>query len=157
PSTSTPRGPRPMPISSFMGLQTSLRGLIAHQQALNTTGHNISNANTVGYSRQEAVLSAMNALVVPANSVITGAGAQLGTGADVPQIRRIRDSFLDVQWRGENMQLGNAATKANSLEQAELAFAEPTDDGINNLLGRFWDAWSDLANAPESDSAARTA
>src|ERR1700754_2879254 len=145
-----------MPISSFMGLQTSLRGLIAHQQALNTPGHNIANANTVGYSRQEAVLAAMNALVVPANSVTTGAGAQLGTGVDVLAVRRIRDTFLDVQWRGENMQLGSAATKSNSLEQVELAFAEPFPDGINNRLGRFWDAWSDLANAPESD-AARTA
>jgi flagellar hook-associated protein 1 FlgK len=145
-----------MPISSFMGLQTSLRGLIAHQQALNTSAHNLSNANTVGFSRQEAVLTAMNALVVPSNSVITGAGAQLGTGVDVTQIRRIRDSFLDIQYRAENMQLGNAATKSNSLEQAELAFAEPSPDGINNLLGRFWSAWSDLANAPESD-AARTA
>jgi flagellar hook-associated protein 1 FlgK len=145
-----------MPISSFMGLQTSLRGLIAHQQAMNTTGHNISNANTVGYSRQEAVLTATNALVVQANSVNTGAGAQLGTGVDVTQIRRIRDSFLDIQYRAENMQLGDAATRSSSLEQAELAFAEPSSDGINTLLGRFWSAWSDLANAPESD-AARTA
>ncbi|MDO8211436.1 flagellar hook-associated protein FlgK [Conexibacter sp. CPCC 206217] len=145
-----------MPISSFMGLQTSLRGLIAHQQAMNTTGHNLANANTVGYSRQEAVMAAMDALVLPANSATTGAGAQLGTGVDVAQIRRIRDSFLDIQFRAKNMELGDAATQSASLEQAELGFAEPTSDGINALLGRFWSAWSDLANAPESD-AARTA
>lgn len=145
-----------MPISSFMGLQTSLRGLIAHQQSLNTTGHNIANANTAGYSRQEAVLTAMNALVVPANSGITGAGAQLGTGVDVTQIRRIRDSFLDVQFRSANMQLGGAAAKSNSLEQIELSFAEPSDDGINALLRQFWNAWSDVANAPEP-APARTA
>jgi flagellar hook-associated protein 1 FlgK len=146
-----------MPISSFMGLQTSLRGLIAHQQSLNTTGHNIANANTAGYSRQEAVLSAMNALVVPANSVITGAGAQLGTGVDVTQIRRIRDTFLDVQFRSANMQLGGAAAKSNSLEQVELSFAEPTEDGINQLLGQFWRAWSDVANVPEPSAASRIA
>lgn len=145
-----------MPISSFMGLQTSLRGLIAHQQSLNTTGHNIANANTAGYSRQEAVLTAMNALVVPANSVITGAGAQLGTGVDVTQIRRIRDTFLDVQFRSANMQLGGAAAKSNSLEQIELSFAEPSDDGINELLRQFWNAWSNVANAPEP-APARTA
>jgi len=146
-----------MPISSFMGLQTSLRGLIAHQQAMNVTGHNIANANTVGYSRQEAVLTAMRALSVPANSGVTGHGAQLGTGVDVTQIRRIRDSFLDLQFRTENMQLGAAAAKTNSLEQIELSFGEPSDDGINMLLSRFWSAWSALASAPETDSAARTA
>ena len=142
-----------MPISSFMGLQTSLRGLIAHQQAINTTGHNIANSNVAGYSRQEAVMAAMPALTLPVNSGTTGYGAQLGTGVDVLQIRRIRDSFLDIQYRAENMQLGGQATKSRSLEQAELAFAEPSDNGINELLGEFWDAWSDLALAPEQDPA----
>ena len=50
-----------MPISSFYGLQTSLRGLLAQQRALDTTGHNIANASTAGYSRQEAVLAAVAA------------------------------------------------------------------------------------------------
>ncbi len=98
----------------------------------------------------------MPALTIPANSATTGAGAQLGTGVDVLAIRRIRDSFLDIQYRAETMQLGNASTKAQSLEQAELAFAEPSDNGINELLGQFWDAWSKLAQAPEATSAART-
>lgn len=146
-----------MPISSFMGLQTSLRGLIAHQQALNTTGHNVANANTPGFSRQEAILSAMNALVVPSNSVLTGAGAQLGTGVDVLGIRRIRDTFLDLQYRGTNMRLGDAAARTQSLEQVELSFGEPSSDGINALLNKFWDAWSAVAGAPEAGSAARTA
>lgn len=145
-----------MPISSFMGLQTSLRGLIAHQQAINTTGHNIANANTPGYSRQEAVLAAMGALVVPANSATTGAGAQLGTGVDVAGIRRIRDGFLDVQYRAEQMKLGESSAKTNSLEQVELAFNEPSDNSINALLARFWDAWSNVARAPEP-APARTA
>ena len=47
-----------MPISSFHGLQTALRGLEAAQLQIDTTGHNISNANTEGYTRQQAVLAA---------------------------------------------------------------------------------------------------
>ena len=43
-----------MAISSYMGLQTALRGLLANQEAIDTTGHNIANANTPGYSRQVA-------------------------------------------------------------------------------------------------------
>ena len=51
-----------MPISTFTGLQTSLRGLLAHQQAIDTTSHNVANANTEGYSRQEAVMTPSIAL-----------------------------------------------------------------------------------------------
>ena len=41
-----------MPISSFYGLQTSLRGLLAQQRALDTTGHNIANAGGIGLAPQ---------------------------------------------------------------------------------------------------------
>ena len=47
-----------MPISSFMGLETSLRGLLAQQRALDVTTHNIANADRTGYTRQEAVMTA---------------------------------------------------------------------------------------------------
>jgi len=145
-----------MPISSFMGLQTSLRGLLAQQEAIDTTGHNISNANTPGYSRQDAVLTATQALVVPGNSSVTGAGAQIGTGVDVTQIRRIRDQFLDVQARAQSTSLGDATQRASTLDQAQLAFDEPSDNGISAQLAQFWSSWSDVANAPE-DSGARSA
>ena len=142
-----------MPISTFMGLQTSLRGLLAHQQAIDTTGHNVANANTPGFSRQEAVVAPTQPFVVPANSVLTGAGAQLGTGVDVSSIRRIRDAFLDIQYRAQSTALGDASARSNSLEQVELAFAEPGDDGLASQLDKFWNAWSDVANAPESAGA----
>lgn len=142
-----------MPISAFSGLQTSLRGLLAQQQAIDVSGHNVANANTPGYTRQEAVLRATQPYVVPANSVITGAGAQVGTGVDVSAIRRIRDQFLDIQYRAQNSNLGDASTRTTSLDQAELAFAEPTDDGLAAQLGKFWSAWSDVANAPENAGA----
>lgn len=139
--------------STFFGLQTALRGLLAQQQAIDVTGHNIANANTPGFSRQEAVLRTTLPYVVPANSVNTGAGAQLGTGVDVSAIRRIRDQFLDLQYRAQQMNLGDAAARTTSLDLVELAFAEPTDDGLAMQLARFWDAWSDLANAPENAGA----
>jgi len=58
-----------MPISSFYGLQTSLRGLLAQQRSLDVTGHNVANASTQGYSRQEAVLSASDAMQLQAGAV----------------------------------------------------------------------------------------
>ncbi|HMJ01907.1 MAG TPA: flagellar hook-associated protein FlgK [Conexibacter sp.] len=140
--------------SAFFGLQTSLRGLLAQQQAIDVTGHNVANANTPGYSRQEAVLAPTRPYVIPqGNSVNTGAGAQLGSGVDVSAIRRIRDQFLDLQYRAQQMSLGDATARTTSLDQVELAFAEPTDDGLAAQLASFWDAWSDVANAPENAGA----
>jgi len=141
-----------MSISSFLGLQTSLRGLQAQQQALDVTTHNIANANTVGYTRQEAALGATNALHVQAGATTDGKGAFLGQGVDVTAYRRIRDSFLDLQVRAQNMALGDASTSAQALDRVQSAFGEPSDTGINALLGKFYTAWSDLANHPESDS-----
>ena len=88
-----------MPISSFYGLQTSLRGLLAQQRSLDVTGHNISNVNTSGYSRQEAALVAAPALFVPAAGTQQGA-ASLGSGVDVQSYRRVRDTFLDLDKDG---------------------------------------------------------
>jgi flagellar hook-associated protein 1 len=142
-----------MPISSFYGLQTSLRGLLAQQRMLDTTGHNIANASTKGYSRQEASLVASPALEIPAGGIAGGAGAHLGSGVDVQTFRRVRDTFADLQFRGQNTNLGEWAARAKTLDRAELALAEPGENGINEQLSRFWDAWSKLANAPVDPAA----
>jgi len=141
-----------MSISSFLGLQTSLRGLLAQQQALDVATHNIANANTVGYTRQEATLGSTDALHVDAGAVHNGQGAFLGQGVDVTAYRRIRDSFLDLQVRAQNMALGDATTSAEALDRVQSALGEPSDTGIDALIGKFFTAWSDLANHPESDS-----
>jgi flagellar hook-associated protein 1 len=142
-----------MPISSFFGLQTTLRGLLAQQRALDTTGHNIANANTPGYSRQSAVLAAAPALRVPAGALQTGGGADLGAGVDVQAYQRVRDLFLDAQYRSQSTVLGDNSATAGALDRAELALAEPSDNGLSALLGKFFSAWSDLANSPESPAA----
>jgi flagellar hook-associated protein 1 FlgK len=140
-----------MPISSFYGLQTSLRGLLAQQRLLDTTGHNIANASTEGYSRQEAALVASPALEIPAGGISGGAGAHLGSGVDVQSFRRVRDQFIDLQYRGQNTNLGEWKARATSLSQAEGALSEPGENGINQQLIEFWNAWSDLANANGND------
>jgi flagellar hook-associated protein 1 FlgK len=142
-----------MPISTFLGIQTTLRGLLAQQRALDVTAHNVGNTQTAGYTRQEAVLSASDALTVPAGGIAGGSAARIGTGVDVQQYRRIRDAFLDLQYRAQTMELSEHETRSASLEQVESALAEPGVDGLSGELGRFWSAWGDLANAPESAAA----
>ena len=142
-----------MSIPTLQGLQTALSGLLAEQQAMDVTGHNIANANTEGYSRQVAVLETNQAIPVPALSAITGQGAQLGTGVTVETYTRIRNAYIDAQWRAQNSALGGAAAQAEELEQAQSAFNEPSSTGIASQLSNFWSAWSSLANSPTSAAA----
>lgn len=139
-----------MSVSSLMGLQTALRGLLAQQRALDTTSHNIANANTPGYTRQEALMGAADAFTIAGGAVGGGAGAQLGTGVEVTAYRRIRDNFLDLQYRAQAMRLGGYSAQSRSLDQVELALAEPGQNGVAAQLERFWSGWADLANAPEN-------
>jgi flagellar hook-associated protein 1 FlgK len=142
-----------MPVSSFFGLQTTLRGLIAQQRMLDTTGHNIANAATVGYSRQEATLAATRALQITVSGSINQVGAHLGAGVDVTGFRRIRDQFLDAQYRAQNTSLNDWKARAEALDSAELSLAEPGENGISAQLTKFWQAWSDLSNAPNDEAA----
>jgi flagellar hook-associated protein 1 FlgK len=140
-----------MSISTFTGIQTSLRGLLAQQRALDVTGHNIANASTVGYTRQETALAATTPLNVTAGGMANA--GMLGTGVDVQSYRRVRDQFLDLQYRGQSMQLGEQTARSSGLQDVELAFAEPGDNGIANALDQFWGAWGDVTNSADSGAA----
>jgi flagellar hook-associated protein 1 len=142
-----------MPISSFYGMQTSLRGLLAQQRLLDTTGHNIANASTQGYSRQEATLAASAPQAVQVSGSKASTGAFLGSGVDVQGFRRVRDQFLDAQYRGQNTNLQDWSARAGALDNVELSLAEPGDNGINAKLTKFWDAWSTLSKSPNDLSA----
>ena len=143
-----------MNISSFMGLQTTLRGLLAQQRGLDVTTHNIGNANTVGYTRQEATLVAATPLTLGSGgTAATHNGGFLGQGVEVEDYRRLRDGFLDLQFRGQNTALNQHTATASALRDVESALAEPGENGINALLGKFWSAWNDVAKNPESGPA----
>jgi flagellar hook-associated protein 1 len=142
-----------MSIPTLQGLQTALSGLIAEQTALDTTGNNIANANTEGYSRETVLLEPNAPLPIPALSTQTGQGAQLGTGVNAAAITRIRNEYLDVQYRAQNSALSGASTRSEVLEQAQNAFGEPSSSGIASQLSNFWTAWNSLADAPTSESA----
>jgi flagellar hook-associated protein 1 len=141
-----------MAVSSFYGLQTSLRGLLAQQSLLDTTGHNISNASTDGYSRQKVNLAASTALTVSTQGSTSPSG-QLGAGVDVTGFSRVRDQFLDSQYRAQNTGLQQQKAKADGLNNAELSLAEPGDSGVSAALDDFWTAWGNLEKTPDLDAA----
>ncbi|HEY2602614.1 MAG TPA: flagellar hook-associated protein FlgK [Thermoleophilaceae bacterium] len=138
-------------VSTFFGLETTLRGLLAQQGALDVTSHNIANANTPGYSRQQAVLSASDPLQVTDGTRLSTL-ASLGTGVDIQSYQRIRDQFLDLQYRAQNMVLGQQSATSDALSNVETALQEPGTNGISAQLAKFWSAWSDVANNPDGAS-----
>jgi flagellar hook-associated protein 1 FlgK len=142
-----------MSVPTLQGLQTALSGLLAEQQALDVTGNNIANANTEGYSRESAIFESNQPIVIPATNPITGRGVQLGTGVSVATIARIRNIYLDAQYRTQNSALSGATTQSEELEQAQAAFNEPSSAGIATQLSAFWTAWNSLADSPTSEAA----
>ena len=135
--------------SSLLGLNTALRGILAHQAALNTVGHNVANASTDGYSRQTVPLSAGTPIS------ITGLGV-IGTGVDTSAITRKRNQFLDFQFRAQTRQLGYFEEIRNTLRQVDAVFGEPSDTAMGGLMQTVFDSFQDVQNVPE-DPAARTA
>jgi flagellar hook-associated protein 1 FlgK len=142
-----------MSIPTLQGLQTALSGLMAQQEALDVTGNNIANSNTEGYTRETAVMQTNQPIVIPAISPLTGRGAQLGTGVSVATITRVRNEYLDAQFRTQTSALSGASTQSEELTQAQAAFNEPSSTGIASQMSAFWSAWSSLANAPTSEPA----
>ena len=144
-----------MSMSTFFGLETALRGILAHQQAIDTTGHNVTNANTEGYSRQQATLGASDPMLIT-SPFANGNLASIGTGVSVTSYERIRNQFLDLQYRAQAMQVGYQEASSQQLDQVEMGLAEPGENGIAAQLNKFWSTWSDVSNTP-NDPAARQA
>ena len=142
-----------MPIPSYSGLNTALSGLEAAQAAIDTTGQNIANANTPGYSRQQVVQTDRTPLTIPALSTITGDGSQVGLGVDITTITRVRDQFLDSQYRSQNSQTSGDGTASTLLGQVQAALNEPSSSGLSTALNQFWTAWSGLQNNPTDQGA----
>lgn len=133
--------------SAFGGLNMMGNALKIFQHALDVTGHNISNVNTVGYARQRIVLGT--------NSADTYYGVhpyQVGTGVNVQTVMRVRNMMLDTRMNRANADLGSYESLATTLKQVESVFPEPSTNGIGDALGKFFDSWSALAPNP-GDSA----
>jgi flagellar hook-associated protein 1 FlgK len=131
-----------MGLTSLLSIaRTALR---TQQRAIDTTGHNIANAQTPGYTRQRLALQAET----PLN---TGYG-QIGRGVTAAGIERLRDGFLDESYRRENGDLGKFGTLKDMLGQVDALFSEPTDVGIANGMDELFSAFGDLANDPNGQT-----
>lgn len=124
------------------GLQTS-------QNALNTTAHNMSNADTVGYVRQQVLLGTRiyNTIKVDFEAV---SNQQIGLGVEYSKTRQVRDYFLDKTYRQELGRQEFYTVSRDALEEVEFLLDEMNGETFQSSLDNLWIAVQELAKDPSS-------
>lgn len=140
-----------MYISTYLTLNTALSGVEAAQEELDTTGQNITNANTPGYEQQTVNLVESPSLNI-AGSAADGA-MQLGTGVNATGISNAGDPYLDAAWRQTNASSSGANTTQTFMQQIQTALNEPSTTGLSAQLSTFWSDWNQLSDNPNSSAA----
>ena len=139
-------------MSTFQGLEMARKALFAQQGALYTTGHNIANVNTAGYSRQRVNFETTSPFPVPSRVQPQFPG-QMGTGVEIGTVQRVRNKFLDFQFRAENSKLKYWETKQEGLSRMEELLNEPSENGLSTIMDQFWQSLQELAGNPENSGA----
>lgn len=137
--------------TTFAGLNTMVRGIMANQMSLDTTGHNITNAGTEGYSRQVVTL------VTTRGEERAGMHGNVivGTGVDTSAVRRARDIYADIQYWNENPTEKYYEAVAKNYDKLETVFDDSQDLGIERKINDFYQTWVDLSTTA-SNASART-
>lgn len=120
-------------------LNTAITGLKAQQEALRVTGHNISNASTPGYSRQEVVMAA--------NKPLYRGFGFVGQGVDVTSVRRITNQFMIEQQRTDTAAYHNLNAYRTNIEQVDRLIADDRTS-LQPQLDRFFASLQGGADNP---------
>jgi flagellar hook-associated protein FlgK len=131
------------------GYDAALSALTAARTALQTIGHNLSNANTVGYSRQRVLMS-------PLLPQSFGRGMYIGNGVGIDAIDQVYDPLITGRLRSQAHEVGRAGGQIDVYRDLESAWGEPSENGLNARLSAFFSALGALQTAP-ADGALRTA
>lgn len=138
--------------STFSGIELGKRSIMAHTDAISTAGHNISNANTEGYSRQRVQLKEFDPLYRPDLERPERAG-MIGQGIDVQSITRIRDEMLDQRITAQQNQESYWDTRSKYYTMIEQIYNEPDEVSVRSNMDKFWESWQELSINPESQAA----
>ncbi|MDE7391464.1 MAG: flagellar basal body protein, partial [Treponemataceae bacterium] len=130
--------------NSFGAIELGKRSLMAHAQQINTAGHNISNADTEGYTRQRVQVKAFDPIYRPDLTRAETPG-QIGQGTAIEQITRLRDELLDQRIVAQENQESYWATREKYYVMLEQIYNEPNDVSVRTNMDRFWSAWQELS------------
>lgn len=129
--------------STFFGLTISSSALTSFQAATNTVANNISNVNTAGYTRQQALRVAAEALRVNQKY------GMAGSGVDTTEITQIRDFYYDVKYWENNAQVGLYDTKVYYMQQIEdYLIDDDSAKGFATILDEMFNALNTLNSNP---------
>ncbi|QMU98983.1 flagellar hook-associated protein FlgK [Borrelia sp. A-FGy1] len=134
--------------STFSGIEIGKRSLFAHKDAMNTTGHNLTNASKPGYSKQRIIMKTEMPIYSPHLNRAQKIG-QLGQGIMVQSIERVRDDLLDIRIAEESHKLGYWSSKNKFISLLENIYNEPEEQSIRKRLNDFWESWQDLSRQPQ--------
>lgn len=109
-------------VSTFSGFTMARLGIMASSKAMEVTGNNISNINTVGYTRQSLDQRAL--YIGGADVYASQFDVRVGAGALTTGVSQLRDPYLDIRFRNENAQVGFYEGKYSILERLSLIFDE---------------------------------
>ena len=138
-------------MSTFSGIEIGKRSMNAHQSSITTAGHNITNANTEGYSRQRVQLRAFDPIYRPDLSRAEVPG-QIGQGMEAQSIKRVRDEMLDQRIVEQGNQETYWETRSKYYMMLEQIYNEPDDVSIRTTMDKFWESWQELSLYPESQA-----
>ena len=130
--------------SIFNALNIGYTGLNAAQIGINTTGHNISNAETEGYTRQRVITAASTPLYTEPGNV--------GNGTQIMDIQRIFDNFVFDRYTSISADKEYSDYEKKTLEELSTYFPEIDGVGIKADLAAYYDAWQTFADNPDNDA-----
>jgi flagellar hook-associated protein 1 FlgK len=130
--------------SIFNTLGIGYSGLNAAQVGINTTGHNISNAEVEGYTRQRVITSA-------ATPLQTRPG-QVGNGTQIEDIKRVFDNFVFDRYSGVSADKEYSDFEKQTLEELSTYFPEIDGVGIKADLAEYYNMWQTFADNPNNDA-----
>ncbi|AEA33287.1 flagellar hook-associated protein FlgK [Hippea maritima] len=129
----------------FDALNIGVSGIFVNKAAINTTGNNVANVNTPGYSRERVD-------ILPSMPMYSYAGV-FGTGAKIDQIISTRDELIDRRVRASNQEMSYYNKLNSSMDEIQSIFNEENGVGLKGAMDQFFNAWHALSLNPDLETA----
>ncbi|MBQ4235931.1 MAG: flagellar hook-associated protein FlgK, partial [Treponema sp.] len=137
---------------SFGGIEIGKRSLMTHSLQIQTAGHNISNADTEGYTRQRVNVRAFDPLYRPDLERAETSG-QIGQGTQAESVKRLRDELLDTRIVAQTNIEAYWETREKYYTMLEQIYNEPEEISVRGNMDKFWESWQELSIYPDQDAA----
>ena len=136
-------------MSLFSGLYLGTTALRVASDALNTTAHNISNADTIGYTRQQ-VSQSTRQFHNMSDATTSVAAKQIGMGVRYAETRQVRDFFLDQVYRRESGRSAFYEVSYEALTHVQDLLGESGDRNFAEAIEDYWETIQEMAKDPSN-------